>query len=260
MGSLSAALPRLKALETYVRALPGSQAFWSEHFGLTPDPSSAGSYNLTTSDGDGVIWRLLPGALPCGTRGPHGALPAFQVTDFGQARGYLLAHDIPIVFEEILPGMSLLIFLDPDSTPIELSQATDPCAWDIADRRILRMKRRRDAAPPHSLHLGPVDEITLYTHDITGSVQFYRDLVGLPVGLSFFGHIHLVADNVPLVLRGVNWRCKTPGAAHATEPVFAVPDLPGLAQRLQAAGYSPQLTATRLSVWDPAGWRVHFEQ
>ncbi len=259
MGSLSDALPRLKALETYVRALPISQAFWSEHFSLTPGPSSAESYNLIASDGGAVIWRLLPGASPCGTHGPHGALPAFQVTDFGQARGYLLAHDIPIVFEEILPGMSLLIFLDPDGAPIELSQTTDPTAWDIADRRTLRMKRRRDATPSRPLRLGPVEEITIYTHDITRSVQFYRDLVGLPVGLSFFGHIHLVADNVPVVLRGVNWRCKTPGAAHATELVFVAPNLPGLAQRLEAAGYPLQITANRLSVWDPAGWRVHFE-
>ena len=246
---------RLRALETYVRSVASAQAFWAEHFNLAYDLSRPGIYQV-----DDVVWRLLPGAMPCGTRGPHGSLPAFAVDDFGQARGYLQAHDIPIVFEEILPGVSLLICLDPDATPIELAQATHAGEWDIADRLLLRMRRRQDEAPAGSLALGPLIELTLYTHDITASVRFYRDVLGLPVGLSFFGHVHLVMENVPLVLRGTNWRCKHPEDAHATEPVFGVDDLRALAAGLREAGYPPyEVSDHRISVLDPAGWRVHFE-
>jgi catechol 2,3-dioxygenase-like lactoylglutathione lyase family enzyme len=258
----AAALPLLQALQTYVRSLATAQGFWAEHFGLRPSAATA-AYTAPAAGGGEVSWSLLPGGAPCGTRGPHGALPSFQVADFGQARGYLLAHEIPIVFEEILPGMSLLIFLDPDANPIELAQPTDPAAWDIAERRLLRTKGRRDRAPAAPLGLGPLDEVTVYTHDITNSVRFYRDLVGLPVGLSYFGHVHLVLENAPLVLRGVNWRCKTPGALHSTELVIAIPPAGGgieaLAARFFAAGYPPHSGEDgRLVVVDPAGWRVHF--
>lgn len=259
-------LPRLQAVQTYVRSLEATQSFWAQHFGLQPGEANGATYTIPAAGG-GVTWLLLPGGAPCGTRGPHGVLPSFQVADFGQARGYLLAHGIPIVFEEILPGKSLLIFLDPDANPIELAQATDPAAWDIAERRLLRTKGRRDLAPIAPLALGALDEVTLYTHDITNSVRFYRDLVGLPVGLSYFGHIHLVLDNAPLVLRVVNWRCKTPGALHATELTIGIPSpggageggLAALAARLDAAGYPPLAAAgARLTVVDPSGWRVHF--
>lgn len=257
----SAALPRLHVVQTYVRSLAAAQDFWARHFGLQPVEGQGLSYAIPAIGGGAVSWRLLPGAEPCGTRGPHGALPAFQVADFGQARGYLLAQGIPIVFEEILPGISLLIFLDADANPIELVQPTDPSAWDIAERRLLRTKARRDLAPSGPLSLGPLYEITLYTHDITNSVQFYRDLVGLPAGLSFFGHMHLVAANLPVVLRGVNWRCKAPQQRHGSELTFAAPDLPALAARVQAAGYAPTWTAAAgVTCSDPAGQRLHFAQ
>lgn len=250
------ALPRLKALETYVRDIAVSQAFWAEHFGLAPSSTDPHAFQ----HGD-IIWRLLDGAEPCGTRGPHFALPAFEIVDFGQARGYLLAHDIPIVFEEMLPGLNLLIFLDPDATPIQLIQLTDPRVWDIADRRELRTRRRRDDLASEMVGLGPLGELTIYSHDISASGRFYRQLIGLPPGLSFFGHIHLLAENLPVVLRHTNWRCKHPGRHHATSPIFAVPDLSLLAQTLAAAGYSPDFTSPdRLTVIDPAGLRLHFEQ
>lgn len=246
---------RLRALETYVRSMTSAQGFWAEHFNLADDLFRPGTYQV----GD-VVWRLLPGAMPCGTRGPHGSLPAFAVDDFGQARGYLQAHDIPIVFEEILPGVSLLIFLDPDATPIELAQSTRAGEWDIADRRLLRSRQRQDEAPAGPLVLGALTELTLYTHDITASVRFYRDVLGLPVGLSFFGHVHLVMENVPLVLRGTNWHCKHPHDAHATEPVFGVDDLNALATGCREAGYPPySVSDHRISVREPAGWRIHFE-
>ncbi len=259
-------LPRLQAIHTYVRSLATAPDFWAEHFGLRPTTEPA-AYSVPAAGGGQVTWALLPGGAPCGTRGPHGALPSFQVADFGQARGFLLAHEIPIVFEEILPGMSLLIFLDPDANPVELAQPTDPAAWDIAERRLLRTKARRDLAPAAPLALGPLEEVTVYTHDITNSVRFYRDLVGLPVGLAYFGHVHLVLENAPLVVRGVNWRCKTPGALHSTELVIGIPPGGGgveaLAARLVAAGYPPGYSPLfgedgRLTVVDPAGWRVHF--
>ncbi len=246
---------RLAALETYVRSLTSAQAFWAEHFCLESDVHRPGVYEV-----GGVDWRFLSGAAPCGTRGPHGALPVFAVSDFGQARAYLLAHAIPIVFEEILPGMSLLICLDPDETPVELAHETAVGDWDIADRRLLRTRQRHDVPAGGPPTLGPLAELTLYTHDITASVRFYRDVLGLPVGLSYFGHVHLVLENLPLVLRGTNWRCKQPAQRHATEPVFGADDLQPVALALQRAGFAPLEAAEhRLSVVDPAGWRIHFE-
>jgi catechol 2,3-dioxygenase-like lactoylglutathione lyase family enzyme len=254
-------LPRVVALETYVRSVLVGEAFWREHFGLMAEGPLSATFPIRSAyepEGEPIAWRLLPGAQPCGTRGPHGLLPSFRVDDFGQARGYLLARKVPIVFEEILPGLKLLVFLDPDGTPIQLAQPTDPTRWDIAERRLLRMRRRIDAVPPGPLRLGPLDEITIYTPDITASVAFYRDLIGLPVGLSFFGHIHLVMANAPLVLRGNNRHCKTPGAPHATELVLAVPDADALLKRLHTAGYATTERWDRFTVVDPAGWRLHL--
>lgn len=254
-------LPRVVALETYVRSVLASEAFWREHFGLEADGPLSATFTVRSAyepEGEPIAWRLLPGAQPCGTRGPHGLLPSFRIDDFGRARGYLLARKVPIVFEEILPGLKLLVFLDPDGTPVQLAQPTDPSTWDIAERRLLRMRRRVDPAPPGPLQPGPLDEITIYTPDITASVRFYRDLIGLPVGLSFFGHVHLVMANAPLVLRGNNWRCKTPGAFHATEMVLAVPALDALRERLERAGYPTTRVWNRVTVVDPAGWRLHF--
>ena len=219
MPELQNSLPRLHALETYVRDIATTQVFLKTFFGLEPESQQADTYIF----GD-VSWRLLPDARPCGTHGPHGVLPAFSIDDFGAARAYLRKRGIPIVFEEMLPGLNLLIFLDPDDTPIELVQATDPREWDIRQRRALTAKRRQDQAPAGPLRLGGLSELAIYTHDITASGRFYRDVVGLPAGLSFFGHIHLVAENLPVVLRGTNWRCKAPHSPHATEPVFSVPD------------------------------------
>ncbi|MCO6450121.1 MAG: VOC family protein [Caldilineales bacterium] len=244
---------RLRALRTYVRSQLASVQFWYTHFGLWPDEDGNPIYQF-----DEVTWRLLSGAEPCGTRGPHGVLPAFGIDDFGSARGYLRAQGIANVFEEMLPGMNLLIFLDPDSTPIELVQWTDPRAWDIAERRELRTRRRQDAAPGQSLSLGSLQELTIYSHDITASVRFYRDVVGIPVGLSFYGHVHLALENLPLVLRSTNWRCKSPHSPHATEPIFEIDDLAALAHRLQSAGHMPHETEDGLSVLDPCGIRLHF--
>ncbi|NOX60843.1 MAG: hypothetical protein GXP42_02680 [Chloroflexi bacterium] len=247
-------MPRLVALETYVRSIARAHDFWATHFGLEPDVE--GAYRL----GD-VIWRLLPGAEPCGTKGPHGVLPAFEIEDFGAARGYLLARGIPIVFEEMLPGLNLLIFLDPDGSPFELVQFTDPKTWDIAQRRELRTHRRKDRAPEEPLRLRPLAELTIYVTDITAGVRFYRDVVGLPVGVSFFGHVHLVLDNVPLVLRPTNTHCRAPQQPHATEAVFAVDDLDALAGRLQKAGLTLiQRTESQITVRDPSGTRVHFQK
>ena len=247
-------MPRLAALETYVRSVERTRDFWAAHFGLRPD--AEGVYRL----GD-VIWRLRPAADPCGTKGPHAALPAFEIEDFGAARGYLQARGIPIVFEEMLPGLNLLIFLDPDGSPFELVQITDPRSWDIGQRRELRTRRRKDRAAKGPLRLGRLAELTMYVTDITAGVRFYRDVVGLPVGVSFFGHVHLVLDNVPLVLRPTNIHCRSPHQPHGTEPVFAVDDLDALAERLSAAG-TPLLhrDRVRITVRDPAGTRVHFEQ
>lgn len=246
--------PRLHALETYVRDVAATSAFLKTHFGLEAWGDRPGSYLLGEAE-----WRLRPGAEPCGTHGPHGMLPAFFVADFGAARGYLNEQHIPIVFEEMLPGINLLIFLDPDDNPVELMQETDPREWDIRNRKALRTRQRRDEAPDGPLNLGGLGELTIYTHDITASGRFYREIVGLPAGLSFFGHIHLVAENLPVVLRGTNWKCKAAHVPHATEAVFSVPDLQSFGEHLAVAGHPPVFVSPdRVTVTDPAGLRVHF--
>jgi len=248
------ALPRLAGLKTYVGDVNAAHCFWAQHFHL--QPVMQGGY-LRYELGD-VFWEQWPGGRFCGTRGPHGALPVFGIDDFGQARGYLLAHGIPVVFEELIPGLNLLIFLDPDSNPFELAQETEPSEWDIAHRKALRTKRRKDAPQKRQVTLRSVIELTLYTHDITASVNFYRDVVGLPVGLSYFAHVHLAAENVAVVLRTTRWQCKAPEQPHGTRPVFAVSDLNALEGRLRNAGFRPEVEKFGLMVQDPAGIHVHF--
>ncbi len=247
-------LPRLAGLKTYVSDLDAARAFWRAHFDLTP---LATGDTLRYALGD-VAWEMLPGGRFCGTRGPHGAMPVFSIDDFGRARGYLIAHDIPIVFEEMMPGMSLMVFLDPDNNPFELAQETDPGAWDISQRKALRTKRRRDAPQAQPIRLLGFSELTIYAHDITASVNFYRDVIGLPVGLSYFAHVHLVAENAPVVLRTTRWRCKAPHQPHGTEPVFAVPDLDALTKRLRVTGVTWVRRDSGLTARDPAGIQVHF--
>ncbi len=247
-------LPRLIGLRTYVRDVDAARAFWRRHFRM----------DFATRDGIGwshvgdVAWELWPGGRFCGTRGPHHALPVFAIDDFSRARGYLLAHDIPIVFEEMIPGLNLVVFLDPDSNPFELAQETAPDAWDIAQRKALRTKRRQDAPQDDPIALQGLAELTIYTHDITASVHFYRDLVGLPVGLSYFAHVHLAAENVPVVLRTTRWRCKSPHQLHGSEPIFGGMNLEALVERLLAEGVSPEPEEDGVVARDPAGVRVHF--
>ena len=247
-------LPRLIGLRTYVRDVQVARAFWQRHFRRQFKLQEGVGWSRI---GD-VVWELRPGGQFCGTRGPHGALPVFAIDDFGHARGYLLAHDIPIVFEEMIPGLNLLVFLDPDSNPFELAQETDPGAWDISQRKALRTKQRQDAPQEQPVPLQGVTELTIYTHDITASVHFYRDLVGLPVGLSYFAHVHLVAENVPVVLRTTRWVCKAPENLHGTEPIWQVDDIRALASRLQGAGYELRSEEAGVSVRDPAGVKLHF--
>ncbi|RUA17233.1 MAG: hypothetical protein DSY55_02530 [Clostridia bacterium] len=207
----------------------------------------------------GVAWQHVPGGRFCGTRGPHGMLPVFTIADFSLARGGLLARGISIVFEEILPGMSLLIFLDSDQNPFGLAQTTDPGAWRISQRKALRTRRRRDAASDQPITLKGVSEITIYTDNISASVPFYRDIVGLPLGLAYFAHVHLAADNAPVVLRTTRWQCKARHQPHGSEPTFAVDDLNALAQRLSRAGFeATRASSCLLTTSDPSGIPLHF--
>jgi len=254
--SLAMNLPRLVGLKTYVSDLATSRDFWRRHFGLLP----ADSQNTLQYELGDVVWEHLPGGKFCGTRGPHGVMPVFGIDDFGRARGYLMSHDIPVVFEEMLPGVNLLVFLDPDSNPFELAQETDPDVWRISQRKALRTKRRQDAPQAEPVILRGVTELTVYPHNITASVKFYRDVVGLPVGLAYFAHVHLAAENVPVVLRTTRWQCKAPGQPHGSEPIFSVDDLGALTGRLQKAGFQPAERGSGVSVRDPVGILVHFRQ
>ena len=186
-------------------------------------------------------------------------LPVFTISDFGQARGSLLARGIPIVFEEILPGMSLLVFLDPDRNPFGLAQTTDPGAWQISQRKALRTRRRKDVASDHPITLERISEITIYTDNISASVPFYRDMIGLPLGLAYFAHVHLAADNVPVVLRTTRWQCKAHHQPHGSEPIFAVENLDDLAQRLDRAGFeATRASSCSLTTSDPSGIPLHI--
>ncbi len=246
--------PRLVGLKTYVADVGRTRDFWSQHFDLTPfEQDVALRYRLGE-----LVWEQWPGGRFCGTRGPHGVLPVFGIEDFSQARGYLQAHHIPIVFEELIPGLNLLIFLDPDSNPFELAQETDPGEWDIAARRALRMKQRRDPPQEQPIILQGITELTIYTHDITASVHFYKDVVGLPVGLAYFAHVHLAAENVAVVLRTTRWQCKAREQPHGSEPIFAVRDLEALRTRLLRAGYESWDEDGGMVVRDPVGIPLHF--
>jgi len=247
--------PRLVGLKTWVSDTARARAFWRQHFGLTPAPEQ-GSLRYELGD---VVWEQWPGGRFCGTRGPHGVLPTFSIPDFGHARGYLLSHDIPIVFEEMLPGLNLLIFLDPDSNPFELAQETDPDAWTIAQRKALRTRRRQDAPQDAPIPLGGVFELNIYTDNISASAPFYRDVIGFPVGLSYFAHVHLAAENLPVVLRTTRWQCKARRLPHGTEPIFAVADVNTLAEHLRQAGFDPNDEKSGLFVRDPVGIPLHFE-
>ncbi len=242
-------LPRLVGLRTYVNDLEIVREFWQRHFSLEFQERDG---VLRARLGD-VVWDMVPGGRFCGVRGPHGALPALAIDDFGHARGHLMATRIPIVFEEMVPGLNLLIFLDPAHNPFELAQETDPDQWDISQRKALRTRRRQDAARPDPIPLHGVAELTIYTHEITASVHFYRDLLGLPVGLSYFAHVHLAAENVAVVLRTTRWRCKAPEQRHGTLPIFALTDLAATLERLRDAGFSPQRKGEDWEVRDPAG-------
>jgi predicted enzyme related to lactoylglutathione lyase len=70
--------------------------------------------------------------------------------------------------------------------------------------------------------------------------------------------VHLVAENMPVVLRTTRWRCKAPEQPHGTEPVFAVDNIDALAGRLQRAGAAVAARASGLTARDPAGVPVHF--
>ncbi len=246
--------PRLVGLKTYVADVGRTRDFWSQHFGLTPMAQDVALRYLL---GD-LLWEQWPGGRFCGARGPHGALPVFRIQEFSHARGYLLAHQIPIVFEELIPGLSLLIFLDPDNNPFELAQETDPGEWKIAARRALRTKQRIDPPQRRPVDLEGVAELTIYTHDITASVQFYKEIVGLPVGLAYFAHVHLAAENVAVVLRTTRWQCKAREQPHGSEPIFAVRDLDALRARLLQAGYDPSDEDGGMVVRDPVGIPLHF--
>lgn len=248
-------LPRVVALSTYVDDEASAAAFWQRHFALRAVAAAPLQYVI----GD-VIWRMVSGGQPCGTKGPHGVVPAWRMRDFAQARGTLLAQDVPIVFEEMLPGANLLVFLDAAGNAIELLQVEDAARWQRSDRRALRTRQRRDAPSQEPLELGPLQEVSIYTPDITASVRFYRDVLGLPTGLAFFGHVHLAAENAPLVLRSTNTHCQHPERPHGTEVTFGVPDWPALRKRLQRAS-TPLLhnSPQHLTLLDPTGLRVSVQ-
>ncbi len=85
------------------------------------------------------------------------------------------------------------------------------------------------------LGLESLAEITVYGRDMKAALHFYRDLLGMPVGLNYFAHTHLDAGNMSLVLRTTWRRCDHEGP-YGCRLILQCDDLVGLRRRLAAAG------------------------
>lgn len=150
---------------------------------------------------DGVILILCPGRVSCNTRGPHGLVPALEVDDIAAAKAHLRGLQRPIVFEEVVPGLARLTFLDPDGNALDLVQPLDVEAWERGARI---PEKDAGSGPPRVRGLF---ELSLYARDVPAMIHFYRDQLALETGLAYFAHIHLLFDNVPLVIRPTWHRC-----------------------------------------------------
>ncbi len=182
------------ALALHVDDLAQARAFWHEHMGL-----AAADDMLRLPDG--LTLLLCAGRAACTTRGPHGIVPALEVEDIAAARAYLRHLGRPVVFEEVVPGLARITFLDPAGNPIDLVQSLDVATWQ-------RGARIPQASPRAPRVLG-IFELSLYALDAPARVRFYRDTLGLATGLAYFAHVHLLFENVPLVVRPTWHRCTT---------------------------------------------------
>jgi len=208
---------RLAGLVMRVRSVDAAGAFYSTTLGLQGEGERLRL-------GDGLFLDLVEGRPPCSAREPHGAVPAFLVSNLSQAKGWLQHTGCPIVFEEVVPGLARLAFLDPDDNAIELVEERDPEQW-VRGAAITASAGEASPAVVEG-----VLEVSIFANDTAGVLSFYRDVLSLPVGAAYFAHVHLMTDNVPLVLRPTWCRC---GQAQPHTPglVLEGVDLGTLAER-----------------------------
>ncbi|NPA91935.1 MAG: hypothetical protein GXO55_10925 [Chloroflexi bacterium] len=186
----------LAGLFLWARDVSRARAFYAQWKGWV---EAEGGFRLP----DGILWRVCSGRGNCSTRGPHGVVPALAVEDVAQAKAWLQAQGRPLVFEEVVPGLARLTFIDPEGNPVDVVQEVDVAGW----QRGQRIPAASDSSePPRVLGLF---ELSLYTHDVPRAQRVYQEGLGLTLGLAYFAHIHLLFDNVPLVLRPTWHRCPT---------------------------------------------------
>jgi lactoylglutathione lyase len=113
--------------------------------------------------------------------------------------------------------------------------------------------------------------VILYVSDITASIAFYRDVVGVPFTFEDAGYAEFASQQTRLALyeaRRAAWLTGhdvTPGPA--AEIVFMVPDVDAQARRLTTLG-APVLSGPTDRPWghrtvhvaDPDGFIVEFAQ
>ena len=154
---------------------------------------------------DGTAFLLCTPRPACTVRGPHGIVPALEVDDIAQAKAHLRRLERPIVMEEVVPGLARLTFLDPWGNAVDLVQTLDASRW----QRGARIPEVAAHGPPRVRGLF---EVSLYALDVPAAVRFYREEMGLATGLTYFAHIHLLFENLPLVVRPTWHRCAVTAA------------------------------------------------
>ncbi|MEU4191347.1 VOC family protein [Kribbella sp. NPDC026611] len=116
-----------------------------------------------------------------------------------------------------------------------------------------------------------ISHVILYVSDLTASVEFYRDVVGLSYKFMDAGYAEFAAGGVRFALyerRRAEWltgRAVAPGAGG--EVVVAVTSADDVAERLRAAGV-PVLSGPANRPWghrtvhvtDPDGFVVEFAE
>ncbi len=182
------------AVVLWVQDTERAAAFYRDGLGLAAQGSA---FRLP----DGLRLILCPGRVACSVRGPHGLVPALEVNDIVAARAHLRRLGRPVVFEEVVPGLARVTFIDPDGNAIDLVQPLEVEKWQRGARI------PEGDAERHPPQVRGLFELSVYARDTARMLRFYRDILGLDTGLAYFAHIHLLFENVPLVIRPTWYNC-----------------------------------------------------
>ncbi len=179
--------PRVVGILLWVGDESRAAEFYREALGVVPEGS-----RLPLPDGTSLY--MCPGRVACGVRGPHGLVPALEVDDIVAAKARVRRLGRPIPFEEVVPGLARLTFLDPDGNPLDLVQPLEVTRWE-------RGARIPDEGAKPQFQVKGLYELSVYARDVGAVRRFYRDRLGLETGLAYFAHVHLLFENLPLVVR-----------------------------------------------------------